>query len=100
MGYRRRQNATAAEKSLRTMLRNLGFYKVEAVPWIRQPDGAHTAIVCWPATDVAKAVELISAEPEATYLEITKIHISYPNRYYNVDSPQAYTGRVYIKWAS
>ena len=89
----RTRTARPSEVSLRRMLREFGFFKVEAVPWIRQQDGAHTAIVCWPAEETAKAVTLL-LNPANKFLEITKIHIG------RVTCPgQPPEVRVYIKWA-
>jgi hypothetical protein len=74
------------------MFRELGL-RVEAVPFIRARDEEFMAILCWPATDVAQTVLLLTGQANQV-LEVTRIHIgrvTYPGQ-----PPEA---RVYVRWA-
>jgi hypothetical protein len=88
----RRQTATAAENGCRRHFREAGF-RVEAVPFIRARDEEFMAVLCFPATDVATTVQILT-HPDQKVLEITRIHIgrvTYPGQ-----SPEC---RVYVRWA-
>lgn len=88
----RRQTATREEKGFRALLKEYGF-RAEAVPFIRQRDDAHTAIVC-SAKEVGNVVELFTRKlvTGRIPMDITRIHIPKENRY---GQPWC---RVYFRW--
>lgn len=90
-----RQIATAPEKAFRKLCRELGFFQIEAVPFIRSQNGEHTAIVCFPSEDVAAAVQLLT-DPRNGAVEITRIHIGADNGLNN----GRVTARVYVGWTN
>lgn len=88
----RPQTATSEERGFRALLKEYGF-RCEAIPWIRQRDEAHTAVIC-PAGDIGNVVEIFTRKlvTGRIPIEITRIHIPKENRY---GQPWC---RIYFRW--